>query len=195
MAEVVLFHHVLGLTDGVRSFADSLREAGHTVHTPDFFEGKTFASIDDGLAYVDEAGFDAIIERALQASAALPTQVVYGGFSLGAVVAQRLLQTNPQASGALLLHGFADPAWFEGQWPGDIPAQLHGMDRDPFLIDDGDLEAARATQTEHGNLEIFLYPGSGHLFTDKTSTDYDETATGLVLNRAIAMLDGLALSP
>ena len=40
MAEVVLFHHLQGLTEGVRAFAGELRAGGHTVHTPDLFDGQ-----------------------------------------------------------------------------------------------------------------------------------------------------------
>ena len=57
MAEVVLFHHAQGLTSGVVAFADELRRAGHTVHTPDLLDGRTFGSIDDGLAYAEDLGF------------------------------------------------------------------------------------------------------------------------------------------
>ena len=57
MAEIILFHHVQGLTPGVVAFADELRRAGHTVHTPDLFEGRTFPSIDDGMAFAREVGF------------------------------------------------------------------------------------------------------------------------------------------
>ncbi|WP_236967669.1 hypothetical protein [Microbacterium aurantiacum] len=63
MAEVLIFHHIQGLTDGVRAFADDLRGAGHTVHTPDLFDGRTFATIDDGIAFAKEVGFDALRER------------------------------------------------------------------------------------------------------------------------------------
>jgi dienelactone hydrolase len=41
VAEVVLFHHAQGLTPGVAAFADGLRSAGHIVHTPDLFDGRT----------------------------------------------------------------------------------------------------------------------------------------------------------
>jgi dienelactone hydrolase len=34
MTEIVLYHHVQGLTEGVRSVANRLPRAGHTVHTP-----------------------------------------------------------------------------------------------------------------------------------------------------------------
>ena len=40
MTEVVLFHHVQGLTDGLRASADELRAGGHTVHAPDLFDGE-----------------------------------------------------------------------------------------------------------------------------------------------------------
>src|SRR5260221_13812178 len=44
MAEVLLFHHAQGLTHGVRAFAEDLSAAGHTLHTPDLFDGRTFKS-------------------------------------------------------------------------------------------------------------------------------------------------------
>src|SRR5581483_1975426 len=56
MTEVLLYHHVQGLTDGVRAFADELRAAGHVVHTPDMFEGRTFESIEDGIVPFTEFG-------------------------------------------------------------------------------------------------------------------------------------------
>ena len=56
MADVVLFHHVQGLTAGVHRLAGELRAGGHTVHTPDFFEGATFDSIDDGFAAMRARG-------------------------------------------------------------------------------------------------------------------------------------------
>ena len=52
MAEVLLFHHAQGLTPGVSAFADELRGAGHTVHVPDLFDGRTFGSIDEGMAFI-----------------------------------------------------------------------------------------------------------------------------------------------
>ncbi len=72
MAEVLLFHHAQGLTPGVRAFADDLRAAGHTVHAPDLFDGRTFGSIDEGLAYIGEIGFDAMRERGVRVADELP---------------------------------------------------------------------------------------------------------------------------
>src|SRR6058998_1096551 len=100
MAEVVLYHHAQGQTPGFLAFADELRAAGHTVHTPDLVDGRTFASIDEGMAYVGELGFGEIIERGERAAGELPSELVYGGFSLGVVPAQKLAQTRPGARGA-----------------------------------------------------------------------------------------------
>src|SRR5437868_12743835 len=105
MAEVLLFHHALGQTDGFRTFADELRGAGHTVHTPDLFDGRTFATIDEGMAYAEQLGFpDEILARGARAADELPRELVYAGFSLGVLPAQRLAQTRPGARGALLFH-------------------------------------------------------------------------------------------
>jgi dienelactone hydrolase len=46
MAEVVLFHSVLGLRLGVIAAADRLRVAGHTVHTPDLYDGEVFDDLE-----------------------------------------------------------------------------------------------------------------------------------------------------
>ena len=109
MAEILLFHHAQGQTEGVLAFADELRAAGHVVHAPDLYDGKTFADLDDGVSYAREVGFDTIGERGRVAAEGLPTEIVYAGFSLGAMPAQELAQTRPGAKGALLFHGCARP--------------------------------------------------------------------------------------
>ena len=191
MTELVLFHHALGLTDGVRTFADLIRAQGHTVHTPDLFEGRTFPTIDEGIGYAGSIGFDEVIRRGTEAAADLPQQVVFGGFSVGVMPAQQLLQTTPGALGGLFLHAFIDPAQLPGSWPGDTAVQVHGMDEDPFFIGDGDLDAARAVSADHPGVEIFLYPGSAHLFTDSSSADYDQASAATVLERTSAYLSSV----
>src|SRR5688500_6022122 len=104
MTELILFHHAQGLTSGVRDFAEEIRAAGHVVHTPDLYDGNTFDDLDDGLAYAKEVGFGAVSQRGLDAAERLPSGVVYGGFSLGAMPAQQLAQTRAGAMGALLFH-------------------------------------------------------------------------------------------
>jgi dienelactone hydrolase len=190
MTELVLFHHVQGLTPGVLAFADSLREAGHTVHTPDLFEGRTFDTIEAGMEHVRSAGFDAMRERGTAAAEGLPEAIVYAGFSFGVMPAQQLLQTRPGALGGLFYHSFADPTWF-GSWPDGVPVQIHSMDADPFFVDEGDIDAARPFVEAHPEAEMFLYPGDGHLFADSSLPDYDEGATKLVLERSLGLLERL----
>lgn len=102
MAEVVLFHHAQGQTKGFLAFASRLREAGNTVHTPDLYDGRTFASLDEGVGYAREVGFDTISDRGRHAAEGLSSKLVYAGFSLGVMPAQLLAQTRPGAKGALL---------------------------------------------------------------------------------------------
>lgn len=189
MAEVVLFHHAQGLTPGVVAFADDLRRAGHTVHTPDLFNGRTFGSIDEGLSYVQElGGFGEVIDRGARAVEALPADLVYSGFSLGVVPAQKLAQTRPGARGALLFYSCVPVAEFSPEWPKDVPVQIHGMDKDPFFVDEGDIDAARALIDEAEDGELFLYPGDQHYFADSSLPSYDAEATALLTQRVLSFL-------
>jgi dienelactone hydrolase len=187
MTEVVLYHHVQGLTDGVRAFAEALRQAGHTVHTPDMFDGRTFASIDEGMAFAGEAGFGALAERGVVAADELGTDVVYAGFSFGVMPAQQLAQTRPGARGALLMSACLPVSEFGDAWPEGVPVQVHGKQDDPFF--DEDLEAARALADSTDRAELFLYPGAEHLFADSSLTSYDPGAAALLTERVLAFLD------
>jgi dienelactone hydrolase len=187
MAEVVLFHHVQGLTPGVAAFADDLRAAGHTVHTTDLFGGRTFDTIEQGQAYVEEVGFDALVEQGVQAAADLPAAVTYAGFSLGVVPAQKLTQTRAGARGALFFHSCVPTAYF-GSWPEGVPVQIHGMDADPFFVGEGDIDAARSLVEAASAAELFLYPGDQHLFADRSLPSYDADAAALLTERVLAFL-------
>ena len=139
MAEVLLFHHALGRTPGVVAFADELRRVGHTVHAPDLFDGRTFDTIEAGMAHVGEIGFRGVIARGERAAEGLPAALVYAGFSLGVLPAQKLAQTRPGARGALLCYSCVPTSVFGPSWPPDVPVQVHGMDADPLFVDEGDL--------------------------------------------------------
>jgi dienelactone hydrolase len=183
MAEVVLFHHVHGLTRGVLAFADDLRAAGHTVHTPDLYEGRTFDTLEDGMAHVDEIGFGTFIERGVRAADALHVDVVYAGFSAGVMPAQKLAQTRPGARDALFLHACAPASAFGSAWPDPVPVQIHGMDRDPFFADEGDIDAARELVEQAKDAQLFVYSGDQHLFTDSSLAAYDADAAAQVRER------------
>src|SRR3954449_10574294 len=187
MAEVVLFHHVQGLTPGVVAFADELRAAGHTVHTPDLFEGRTFGTPAEGVAHAEEIGFDEVMARGARAVEQLPAEVVYVGCSLGVVPAQRLAQTRPGARGAVFLYSCIPTNVF-GSWPAGVPVQVHGMDADPVFVGEGDVDAARALVAEAEHAELFLYPGDQHYFADSTLPSYDPAATALLTRRVLDFL-------
>lgn len=191
MADVVLFHHVLGHTPGVTGFADELRRAGHTVHTPDLFEGRTFATLDEGMAHVGQIGFGEVIERGARAVEDLPAELVYAGFSLGVLPAQMLAQTRPGARGALLYYSCVPATEFGPAWPEDVPVQVHGKESDPLFADEGDLDAARELVASADRAELFLYPGDQHYFADRTLPSYDAVAAQLLLDRSLALLHTL----
>ena len=186
MAEVLLYHHIHGLTDGVRSFADELRQAGHTVHTPDLFDGQTFVTMDEAFAFVREAG-DALDAKADDAAQALPEGLVYAGISWGVGAAQRLAQTRAGARGALLYEACfpitGDYAF--GPWPNDVAVQIHGKADDEFFAHEGDIDAARELVAMIGpdQAELFVYPGAEHLFVDSSLPSYDADAAALVTER------------
>ncbi|GAA3865073.1 dienelactone hydrolase family protein [Leifsonia kafniensis] len=187
MAEVLLFHHALGLTEGLRLFANELRQAGHTVHTPGLFEGRTFDSIEAGVAYADEVGWDEIIARGERAAHALTNELVYAGFSLGVMPAQKLAQNRAGAKGALFFYSCVPVAEFGG-WPAGVPVQIHGMDADPIFMKEGDVEAARELVESADAAELFLYPGDQHNFADPCLPSYDTAATKLLTRRVLEFL-------
>ncbi|MGN6637250.1 MAG: dienelactone hydrolase family protein [Oryzihumus sp.] len=188
MAEVVLFHHAQGLTEGVLAFADRLRDAGHTVHTPDLYDGHTFATLEEGIGYAQQVGFDTVQQRGVQAAADLPAEVVYAGISLGVMSAQLLAQTRPGARGAVMMESCVPPSEFGAPWPAGVPVQVHGMDADPFFAGEGDIDAARALVKEVEDGELFVYPGDRHLFTDSSLPSYDAAATALLTERVLDLL-------
>jgi len=186
MSEVLLYHHVQGLTDGVRSFADELRQAGHTVHTPDLFDGRTFAALEEGMGFAREAGFGALGQRGVAAADGFGPGLVYAGFSFGVMVAQQLAQTRPGARGALLMYGCVSRSEFGNGWPDGVPVQIHAKEDDPWFAED--MDAARQIAESSADAELFLYPGDQHLFADSSSPAYDPAAAKLMTERVLEFL-------
>jgi dienelactone hydrolase len=186
-----LFHHAQGLTPGVAAFADKLRHAGHIVHTPDLFDGRTFDDLEKGMRFVKELGFGEVMERGERAVEELPAELVYAGFSLGVVPAQKLAQTRPGARGALLFYSCVPVSEFGQTWPKGVPVQVHGMDADPIFVGEGDIDAARALIEEAEDGNLFLYPGDQHYFADSSLPSYDAEASALLLQRVLKFLAAL----
>jgi dienelactone hydrolase len=192
VTEVVLFHHALGLTAGVTAFADEVRRAGHVVHTPELYEGETFGDLEAGLAHAERIRFPTIIDRGVRATEALPSDVVYAGFSLGVLPAQMLAQSRPGARGALLFYSCVPPEELGSPWPDGVPVQVHGMDADPIFVGEGDVDAARALVASTEHAELFLYPGDQHYFADRSLPSYDAEAAALMLQRTLDFLERAA---
>jgi dienelactone hydrolase len=185
MAELVVFHHAQGPTSGVLAFAAALRDGGHVVHTPDLYEGRTFGDLASGVAHAEEVGFGTVVERGEAAVAGLPAGLVYAGFSLGVLPAQKLAQNRPGARGALLYHSAAPLEFFGGFWPEGVPAQIHFMADDPWAAEDAE---AITVLREQAGAEVFVYPGAAHLFADSSLPDYDPAAAALLLERSLEFL-------
>jgi dienelactone hydrolase len=186
MATVLLFHHAQGQTSGFLTFADDLREAGHTVHAPDLYDGRTFRVLREGVAYAEQVSFPEIIRRGSDAAERLPADIIYAGFSLGVLPAQALAQTRPGGRGALLFHGCVSPSEFGSPWREAVPLQIHMMDADEWT--EADRAVAEALVEKTPSAELFLYPGSAHLFADPSLGDYDEAAAALLKERTLAFL-------
>jgi dienelactone hydrolase len=190
MADVVVFHHAQGLTDGVRAFADRLREGGHRVTVPDLYDGVTFGTLADGVAHAGEVGFDVITDRGVAAVADLPDAQVYAGFSLGVLPAQKLAQTRPGALGALLFSAAVPVSMLGPSWPADVALQMHLAEADPW--GEEDRPVAEELARDVLDAELYLYPGSAHLFFDESLGEYAPALTAQVLERSLAFLDRLS---
>jgi dienelactone hydrolase len=186
VAEVLLYHHAQGQTPGFLAVVDQLRAAGHTVHAPDLYDGNTFASLEEGVGYAKEVGFGTLLERGEQAAEDLPSELVYAGFSLGAMPAQKLAQTRPGAKGALLFSAAFPASEFGDSWPESVPLQIHMMEDDEWAMED--LPAARELVETVDGAELYLYPGDRHLFADSSLADYDEKAAEQLKERVLAFL-------
>jgi dienelactone hydrolase len=184
MAEIMFFHHSGGLTVGVRSFADTLRAAGHTVHTPDLFEGRTFADVSDGVAYAESLGEQFFARRAAAAAEDMPSEVVYGGASFGAARAAEQVLTRPGALAAFFLYGAVAPSWWEESWPAGVPAQAHQAETDPWREVETEQEFLAAVP----GAELFVYPTAGHLFAENAHPDYDAASAELATQRVLTFL-------
>lgn len=174
MARILLLHSMYGLRPAVHQAADRLRAAGHEVHVPDLYDGRVVDTPEAGIEIKEEIGRDELLKRAVSAAAPLSQDgLVYAGFSLGAALAQNLALADDKARGLLLMHGTSDMA---DDASTDIPVQLHVADPDTYEPVDW-LNAWYLRMRRAGaDVEVYRYPGAGHLFTDPDLPDYDPEA-------------------
>lgn len=184
---IMLFHSTCGLRPAVHASAERLRAAGHEVRVPDLFEGHTFETVEEGMAFKEQLGKDELLKRAVLAAAPYSDQgLVYAGFSFGASVAQTLALGDAKARGLLLLHGTSDIA--ENASVDELPVQLHVADPDPFESHDWLTSWYLQMQRTGADVEVYRYPGAGHLFTDPDLPDFDQAAAELAWKVAIGFL-------
>jgi dienelactone hydrolase len=195
MAEVVMLHSVLGLRPGVLGAAERLRAVGHTVHTPDLFDGEVFDDLDEGMRTEEAIGFRGIARRAEEAVAGLPAELVFAGFSMGISYTEWLTASRPGSLGAVLMHGAvpveALTEYFGiERWPEGVPVQVHYAVDDPWVEKEEEVDPLGREVREAGAaFEEYVYPGSGHLFADPDFTEYDRASSEAMWERVIAFLD------
>lgn len=186
IADLVLFHSALGLTEGMSQLAAQFSDAGHAVHTPDYYDGHVFDSVEAGIAYRDGVGFPELAKKAASLIADLEGPLVFGGWSLGAAMAQSMGKRDPRAVGALLFHAGGVPK--KTSWQAGVPLQIHYAIGDEW-IDAGAPELLVASVAEAGaSAAQFVYPGDAHLFTDPSAPEYDEDLACLLMARVQSFL-------
>lgn len=190
MADIILFHSVLGLRPVELNAADRLRAAGHDVTTPDLYAGEAASSLDEGFALNDRIGWPVVEQRARDAARERPASTVLVGLSMGATVVDALLPDRPDTAGVLLLHGLAG---IPGTARAGLPVQVHVADPDPFAPDVATWHA-KAT-SDGAAAEVFTYPGAGHFYTDADLPDHDEQAADLTWQRVLEFLKTVRTTP
>lgn len=186
MADIAIFHSVLGLRPGILDAARRLTEAGHEVLVVDQYDGEVFDDYDDAMAFSKSLGHAELMARATAAVAHLPDGFVVAGFSQGGTAAE-FIATSRRVSGALLFGGAVSLAWFDAPWPSGVPAQVHTMLDDPWREQEEIDAFAVSVTAAGGTVEIFDYPGAGHLYTDASlPKEYDEEAAELTWDRVLA---------
>jgi dienelactone hydrolase len=178
MASIVLFHSALGLTAGTKNFARVLTGDGHTVLTPDLFDGETFRTVEEGVQKRDSLGIPELMQRAARAAEMAPTTSIYAGFSMGAAAAQFLAVTRPGARGAVLMHAVLPlAAMGTDRWP-EVPVQVHASEEDPWID-----AAALDDFVRTASAQVFRYAGRAHLFADESSADYEPRHAAVLIDR------------
>jgi len=188
MVHVVVLHHALGLTDGVRGFAERLRADGRDVTTPDLFEGQTFEDVEDGVAHAERIGMSELIARGFAAVPAGPAPLLVVGLSLGVLPAQAIAQQRSGVLGAVLVAACLPHRSFGERWPDGVPVHVHATGGDAWFNDGGDREAAEELVAVSRAAQLTLHPGDAHLFIDSSQPGFDAHATAAVVGSVEAML-------
>ncbi len=187
MTDIALFHSVLGVRPGITDAATRLRADGHQVLVVDQYDGRVFNDYDEAGRFVEQVGFPELMRRAMQAVQDLPDGFLAAGFSNGGGMAQYVATQGP-CSGVLMLSGALPVSMLGAKtWPAAVPAQIHYSEHDPFRRQEWIDAVVRDVRAGGASIQVFNYPGSGHLFTDPSlPNEYDQQAAALLWQRALA---------
>lgn len=187
MTQIALFHPSFGLTPGIADAAERLRAAGHEVLVVDQYDGAVFDDYEQADAFVQSIGFPELMRRAVEAVEPLADGFVAAGFSNGGGMAE-YVATQRRVAGVLMLSG-ALPIEMLGAdaWPAGVPAQIHYTEGDPHRQREWVDAVAASIRAAGAPLEVFDYPGDGHLFTDPSlQGEYQPEQAALLWKRVLA---------
>ncbi|MGH3681853.1 MAG: dienelactone hydrolase family protein [Natronosporangium sp.] len=191
--EIILFHSVMGVGEGVADAAERFRAAGHRVHTIDLYEGVAFDDYPEADAHVESIGGPPeLIRRTTESIARYPADVVYAGFSNGGVSALFAGISRPGARGVLSFHAAIPlPMMGVDAWPPAVPVQVHYAEHDPKRRQEWIDQFAASVRAAGAGYQFFEYLGvTGHLFADPSrEREYDAAAAKLMFERSLAFLD------
>ena len=89
-----------------------------------------------------------------------------------------------------MLSGALDPAVIGVTWPQGVPAQVHYTVDDPFRQQEEIDAVVAAVEAADATVEVFDYPGSGHLFADPSKADeYQPAEAGVMWSRVAEFLE------
>jgi dienelactone hydrolase len=190
--EIVLFHSAYGLRPAVAEFAEALRAEGHTVHTPDLFDGEVFSRLEDGLKKRDSVGIQGLMKKAAVVAAQTPGATVFAGFSLGAAAAFAAGVRLPGTRALVLMHGALDPTHMGiHSWPKGISVQVHYARGDEWVEEESVLALQEAVRASGAGFESHQYDCKGHLFADNGLPDYDAASARLMTESVLGFLRAL----
>lgn len=187
MSKIALFHSVLGVRPGVVDAAELLRSEGHDVEIVDQYDGLVFDDYERASAYAADVGYPVLMERAVGAVEHLADGFIAAGFSNGGGMSE-FVATRRHVAGVVMLSGVLSLEMLGASaWPSGVPAQIHNALDDPFRQQASIDAVSKAIHLAGAPVEIFDYPGSGHLFTDASlPLEYDAASSELLWQRVIA---------
>jgi len=185
MTEVVLYHHVQGLTEGVRSFAGELAQAGHTVHTPDMFDGRAFGTIGGhrlrARGGLRRPGRARAGRRRGNARRGRLCRLLVRGH--GRSAARPVPARSPRRLADVCLPpGLGVRRGVAGARPGADPRQGHRS-----VLRRRPRGRAGPGRLDRPGRAVSL-PGEDHLFADSSLPAYDPAAAALLTERVLAFL-------